>query len=108
MIDSEITSNRCNHIWLCNRSLDGYTLQLQNGGRPCDVAQSYTSSVKRVYLSCVGFACSPAYGIPQILDKVGMAVSDIDAYEVHEAFAVSLRLIPYCLDSDSVVYCIHS
>ena len=32
-IDSEITSTRCNHIWLCNRSLDGETLQLRNGGR---------------------------------------------------------------------------
>ena len=39
MIDSEITSNRCNHIWLCNRSLDGDTLQLQNGGHPSDIAQ---------------------------------------------------------------------
>ena len=44
MIDSEIISNRCNHIWLWNRSLDGYTLQLQNGGRSCDIAQSCTSS----------------------------------------------------------------
>ena len=24
--------------------LDGGTFQLQNGGRPCDIAQSYTSS----------------------------------------------------------------
>ena len=39
MIGSEITPNRCNHIWLCNRSLDGYTIQLQNGGRPSDVPQ---------------------------------------------------------------------
>ena len=37
MIGSEITSNRCDNIWLCNRSLDGDTLQLQN---PSDVAQS--------------------------------------------------------------------
>ena len=46
MIDSEIISNRCNHIWLCNRSVYfyAYTLQLQNGGRASDVAQSYTSS----------------------------------------------------------------
>ena len=44
MVDSRITSNRCNHIWLCNQSLDGDTLQLQNDRRPCDVAQSYTSS----------------------------------------------------------------
>ena len=39
MIDREITSNRCNQIWLCNHSLDGDTLQLQNGERPSDVAQ---------------------------------------------------------------------
>ena len=39
MIDSEITSNRCNHIWLCNRSLDGDNVQLQNGGRPNDVVE---------------------------------------------------------------------
>ena len=39
MIDSGITSHRCNHIWLCNRSLDGDTLQLRNGGCPSDVAQ---------------------------------------------------------------------
>ena len=44
MIDSEIISNRCNNIWLCNHSLDGYTLTLQNRGHPCDVAQSSTSS----------------------------------------------------------------
>ena len=44
MLDSEITSNRCNHIWLCNHSLDGDTIQLQNDGRPSDVAQAYASS----------------------------------------------------------------
>ena len=44
MTNSEITSNRCNHTWLCRRSLDGDTLQLQNGGCPCDLAQSYSSS----------------------------------------------------------------
>ena len=41
---SEIISNRCNRIWLCNRSLDGDTLRLQNGGCPSDVPESYTSS----------------------------------------------------------------
>ena len=35
-MDSEKTSNRCNHIWLCNRSIDGDTHQLQNGRRPSD------------------------------------------------------------------------
>ena len=39
VIDNEITPNRYNHIWMCNRSLDGDTLQLQNVGRPSDVTQ---------------------------------------------------------------------
>ena len=44
MIDSEITSNWCNHILLSNHSLDyGYSI-ITNGGRPRDVVQSYTSS----------------------------------------------------------------
>ena len=45
MIDSEITSNRCKHIRLCSRSLDGSTRHLQNGRCPSDVAQSCSSSV---------------------------------------------------------------
>ena len=44
MIDSEKISNLCNQIWLCNRSLDDEALQLENGRRPCDVAQSYTGA----------------------------------------------------------------
>ena len=39
MIDSEIAPHRCNHIWLCKRSLDGGTLQLQNWELTSDVAQ---------------------------------------------------------------------
>ena len=38
-IDSQITSNRCNHIWLWHHSLNGDTLHLQNGGRPSDEPQ---------------------------------------------------------------------
>ena len=49
MTDSEITSNRCNHIiWLCNRSLDGDDLQLQNGGRHSDVAQCILALIELV------------------------------------------------------------
>ena len=47
-IDSEVTSNRCNHIWLCNGSLDGDTFKFQNGVRPSDVAQLYSGSVESV------------------------------------------------------------
>ena len=46
MIDSEITSN---HIWLGNCSLNGETLLSQNGGRPNDIAQSYTGSDNMVF-----------------------------------------------------------
>ena len=45
--DSEIISNPCPHICLCNRSLDGETVQLQNGGRPSDVAH-YTLALTKV------------------------------------------------------------
>ena len=47
MADSEITLNRCNPICLCNRSLDGDTLPLQNGGRSSDVVQCLLALVLR-------------------------------------------------------------
>ena len=31
----------------------------------------------------------PAYSIPRILAKAGLTLKDIDAFELHEAFAVS-------------------
>lgn len=37
---------------------------------------------------------SPAYATPKLLDKVGMTLKDIDVYEVHEAFAVSVYCLP--------------
>lgn len=33
----------------------------------------------------------PAYGIPAILKKAGLKLNDIDTWEVHEAFAVSVK-----------------
>lgn len=32
---------------------------------------------------------SPTYAIPKVLEKAGLQLSDIDVWEVHEAFAVS-------------------
>ncbi len=32
----------------------------------------------------------PAYATPRVLDKAGLKMSDIDVWEVHEAFAVSV------------------
>lgn len=33
---------------------------------------------------------SPAYVIPKLLKKAGLEVKDVDTWEIHEAFAVSL------------------
>lgn len=33
----------------------------------------------------------PAYGIPKILKKANLQMSDVDSWEIHEAFAVSPR-----------------
>ena len=34
--------------------------------------------------------CSPAYATPKLLDKAGLKMEDIDVFEYHEAFAVSV------------------
>lgn len=33
---------------------------------------------------------SPSYAIPKLLDKTGLKLADIDVFEYHEAFAVSV------------------
>ncbi|CAG5026545.1 unnamed protein product [Parnassius apollo] len=42
----------------------------------------------------------PAYGIPKILDKAGLKISDIDTWEIHEAFAGQILANLKALDSD--------
>merc|ERR1712070_1124157 len=37
----------------------------------------------------------PAYAIPKCLDKAGLKVSDVDIYEINEAFASQAK---YCVD----------
>ena len=41
----------------------------------------------------------PSYAIPKLLDKTGLKLSDIDVFEYHEAFAVSLggTNIKFCM-----------
>ena len=52
-IDSEITSNRCKHIWLCNRSLDStlfnYKFIVE---RPSDVVQYIPAPVSHCSIIC--------------------------------------------------------
>lgn len=38
---------------------------------------------------------SPAYATPKILSKSGLSLKDIDVWEFHEAFAVSLEVITH-------------
>ena len=33
--------------------------------------------------------CRPTYAVPDVLKKAGLKLSDIDVFEIHEAFAVS-------------------
>ena len=63
MLDDEIISNRCNHFRLCNRSLDGNTIRLQNGGRPSDVAQSHTSSSKCLNMKTMPWCMSSPHSL---------------------------------------------
>jgi acetyl-CoA acyltransferase len=42
----------------------------------------------------------PAYAIPRILKKAGLTVNDIDAFEIHEAFAGQVLANLKALDSD--------
>lgn len=42
----------------------------------------------------------PAYGIPQVLKRAGLQMSDVDSWEVHEAFAGQIVANLKALDSD--------
>jgi len=42
----------------------------------------------------------PAYGIPKILSKAGLQVSDVDSWEIHEAFAGQIVANLKAMDSD--------
>lgn len=42
----------------------------------------------------------PAYGIPKLLNKVGLGMKDVDVWEIHEAFAGQILSNLKALDSD--------
>ncbi|GAA5522408.1 acetyl-CoA C-acyltransferase [Aliifodinibius salicampi] len=42
----------------------------------------------------------PAYATPQVLDRMGLALSDIDIFEFHEAFAGQILTVLKALNSD--------
>lgn len=43
------------------------------------------------------FVFRPAYATPKVLEKSGLGIKDIDAWEVHEAFAVSSTFLIFKL-----------
>ncbi|KAL4718131.1 hypothetical protein ACJJTC_010832, partial [Scirpophaga incertulas] len=42
----------------------------------------------------------PAYSIPKVLDKAGLKLSDVDTWEIHEAFAGQILANLKAMDSD--------
>ena len=69
------------YIWLCNGTLDGDTLQLQNGGRTIDVAhiiQALGLLVKRVQSATIF-----SY-MPEVLSPYGL----------HKRLSVCIRYLP--------------
>ena len=42
------------------------------------------------YGTTLRFICRPAYATPKVLDKAGLKLENIDVFEYHEAFAVSV------------------
>lgn len=38
---------------------------------------------------CLFFLFRPSYATPKVLEKAGLTMNDIDAFEFHEAFSVS-------------------
>lgn len=44
----------------------------------------------------------PTYATPKVLEKAGLSLDDIDVFEFHEAFAVSLYVIDEKLQKSHV------
>ena len=86
-----INTHTCTHIhWsLCTHTLI-HILSL------CDDNHTLSSwHVGRHFLSGSHlFTCSPAYATPKLLDRLGLQLSNIDIFEYHEAFAVSIAQAP--------------
>ncbi len=53
------------------------------------VAGAQVAAVDHVH-GCEGLLMAPAYALPRLLDRAGLELSDIDLYEIHEAFAAQV------------------
>jgi acetyl-CoA C-acetyltransferase len=56
------------------------------------LSQTETSAVDFVGMSGTkeGMLMAPAYAVPRMLDRAGLALQDFDIYEIHEAFAAQV------------------
>jgi acetyl-CoA C-acetyltransferase len=50
------------------------------------ITQAQTAAVDHVHQG-EGLLMAPAYAMPRMLDRAGLALQDFDLYEIHEAFA---------------------
>jgi acetyl-CoA C-acetyltransferase len=53
------------------------------------VVDAQTAAVDHVHAG-EGLLMAPAYAMPRLLDRVGIALDDFDLYEIHEAFAAQV------------------
>jgi acetyl-CoA C-acetyltransferase len=53
------------------------------------VAEAQTAAVDHVH-GAEGLLMAPAYAMPRMLDRAGLALEDFDLYEIHEAFAAQV------------------
>lgn len=45
------------------------------------------------------FSLRPTYATPKVLERAGLTMADIDVFEFHEAFAVSISKVTCKTDS---------
>ena len=53
------------------------------------LTEAQTAAVDHVH-GGEGLLMAPAYAVPRMLDRAGLALADFDRYEIHEAFAAQV------------------
>ena len=65
-------------------------------GQSCQKMGMFSSEIMNRFCQVIFFGVfcffRPAYATPKVLQKAGLKMSDIDVFEYHEAFAVSIDI----------------
>ena len=69
----------CSEDWAREHALEVYAY----------VSEAQTAAVDHVHAG-EGLLMAPAYAMPRMLDRAGLALGDFDLYEIHEAFAAQV------------------